>query len=187
MKTLVLKTFVLRWIALLVLALVASVLLASCGGSLDNTPPLIFTATLLGSEETPPNNSPGQGVGVLLFQPVSRQFSASVVTTGITETAAHIHQGAPGVAGPIIFPLAKNSGSVVWNTSGTLTPAQEETLRDSGFYFNVHSPTFPNGEIRGQIVIKRLTQQQLQQLQQLRQQSQLLDQQLLLIEQQQMP
>jgi hypothetical protein len=184
MKPVVIKSFVMRWISLLALALLASVLMASCGGNSGN-PPVIFTATLTGAEETPPNNSTGQGVGILLFQPNTRQFSASLVSTGVADTAAHIHEAAPGVAGPIIFPLNKESGSVVWTASGTLTLAQEQTLRTGNYYFNVHSPTFPSGEIRGQIVLKSLTQQQLEQLRQLRQQSQQLDQALQAIEQQQ--
>jgi hypothetical protein len=161
MKSLSLKSFMLRWVSLLVLAA-----LAACGGtSLDSQVPKVFSATLSGAEETPPVNSPGKGVGVLVFHPDDRSFTATVVTSGITETVAHIHEGPPGVAGPIIFPLTKEPGSVQWKTTGRLTPDQEAKLKAGNYYFNVHSPTNPNGEIRGQITERALTPEQQQELQ----------------------
>lgn len=187
MRHLALKSFVLRWVSFMAFALFALTLLTSCGGDDDNDNnfPILFTATLDGLQETPPNASTGEGVGILLFQANTREFTASVVTKGIVETVAHIHQAAPGIAGSIIFPLTKNPGSAVWTANGTLSAEQEQALRAGNLYFNVHNDTFPNGEIRGQILLKVLTQQQLQQLQQLRQQSQQLDRQLQQIEQQQ--
>jgi hypothetical protein len=162
MKSFSLKSFVLRWISLLALAA-----LTACGGTgSDGQLPKVFTATLNGAEETPPNNSPGKGVGTLVFHPGDRTFTATVVTSGVAETVAHIHDGPPGVAGPIIFPLTKEPGSVQWKATGTLTPEQEAKLRAGNYYFNVHSATFPDGEIRGQITERALTPEQQQMLQQ---------------------
>jgi hypothetical protein len=183
MKLPTIQSFMLRWLSLL--ALVA---LAACSGGSDsssvNRTPMVFTATLNGAQETPPNASTAEGIGVLIFHPGDRTFTASVITSGMTETVAHIHEAPPGVPGPIIFPLTKEQGRVVWNVRGTLTEAQETTLRAGNYYFNVHSPTYPDGEIRGQIVEKAPTQQQIQKLQQLQQQSQQLSQQLQLLQQQ---
>jgi hypothetical protein len=167
MKSLSLKSFLLYWVSLLALAA-----LVACGGAGgDGQLPKVFSATLTGAEETPPNNSPGKGVGVLVFHPGDKTFTATVVANGVAETAAHIHDGAPGVAGPIIFPLTKQPGSVQWKGTGTMTPDQETKLRAGNLYFNVHSPTFPNGEIRGQITEKALTPEQQQMLQQRLQQA----------------
>ncbi len=187
MRHLALKPFMLRWVSFMALTLLALMLLASCGGDNDddNTVPILFTATLDGLQEVPPNASTGEGVGILLFQANTREFTASLVTKGIVETVAHIHQAAPGIAGRVLFPLTKEAGSEVWSAKGTFSAEQEQALRAGNLYFNVHNDTFPNGEIRGQILLKVLTQQQLQQLQQLRQQSQQLDGQLQQIEQQQ--
>jgi hypothetical protein len=65
----------------------------------------------------------------------------------------HIHAAAAGIAGPIVFPMVQTApGGNTWTTSGQLTSAQVATLNASGYYINVHSAAFPNGEIRGQIV-----------------------------------
>jgi hypothetical protein len=180
MKLLGIKAFALRWISLLLLAVLA----ACSGGSSTNGTPIIFTTTLTGANETPPNSSTAVGIGVLIFHPGDRTFTASVVTTGMADNAAHIHEAPPGVPGAIIFPMTKEPGRVVWNVRGTLNQTQEATLRGGNYYFNVHSPTFPNGEIRGQIRQGAPTQAQIQQLQQLQQQSQVLTQQLQLLQQQ---
>lgn len=164
MKSPGIKSFLTQWASLLALAL-----LASCGGSTDVFVPLIFSATLTGVEETPPNASPAKGIGVLAFDPNDRSFHARVVSSGVADNAAHIHEGAPGVAGPIVIPLTKEPGSVVWEAKGILTPAQEDALRagDLNYYFNVHSPTFPAGEIRGQIERRALSPEQQQRAEQL--------------------
>jgi hypothetical protein len=156
------KSFLFRWMSLFALAL-----LSSCGGSVSV--PLVFSATLTGAEETPPNASQGRGIGILTFDPNNLTFHARVVSSGVADNAAHIHQGPPGVAGPIIIPLTKAPGSVIWEASGTLTPAQEAALRAGNidYYFNVHSPTFPAGEIRGQIERRALTPAQQQRVEQL--------------------
>jgi hypothetical protein len=167
MKSLSLTPFALRWLSLLALAA-----LVACGGAGDDRQlPKVFSATLTGAEETPPVTTAGKGVGALVFHPDDRSFTATVVTNGVAETVAHIHEGPPGVAGPIIFPLTKEPGSIRWKATGTLTPEQEATLKAGNYYFNVHSPTYPNGEIRGQITERALTPDQQQQLQQAIQQA----------------
>ena len=164
-----------QWLALLSLTV-----LASCGGSLNDTSPgvvnesLVFSAELNGSQETPPNASPGTGIGLAVVNARDLTFSASVVSTGVADTVAHIHEAPPGVAGPVIFPLSKEAGRAVWNAQGTLTPAQLARMRSGGFYFNVHSATFPQGEIRGQINFRLPTREQLDRLLQVAQQSQAL-------------
>ena len=164
-----------KWVALLALTA-----LASCGGKLADDKPLsqvdslVFTATLNGAQETPPNNSPGAGIGLAVLNARDLSFSASVVTTGVADILAHIHGAPPGTPGPVVFPLAKEAGKVVWNVQGTLTPAQLVTMRSGGFYFNVHSRTFPEGEIRGQIQFKAPTREQLDRLLQVAQESRVL-------------
>lgn len=153
---------------------VALALLASCGGgyggsSTTYTPPAgapapapmpmpsptseQYTAALNGSSEVPPNPSAATATGTLTVDTTTRSMTASVTTSGIAGTMAHIHEGAVGVSGPIIFPLVESSyaGSGTWTTTATLTDAQLATLRAGKYYFNVHSMAYPNGEIRGQI------------------------------------
>lgn len=79
-------------------------------------------------------------------------MTAAVTTSGIVGTMAHIHEGAVGVSGPIIFPMTESyAGSGAWSTAATLSEAQLATLRAGNYYFNVHSTAYPGGEIRGQI------------------------------------
>lgn len=178
MNSLGIKSVAPRW-----LSVFAMVAVAGCGGSSTDTrsinqSKIAFSTSLTSQEETPPNSSQARGVGLLIFDPLDRSFTASVVTSGMQDTDAHIHQAPPGQPGPIIFPMTKDPGSVVWSTRGTLDPAQEQTLRAGNYYFNVHSPTFPAGEIRGQIERRVPTDTQLQQLQRIQQTSQQLQQQL---------
>jgi len=75
---------------------------------------------------------------------------------GANESAAHIHTGAPGVAGPVTFPLptptppANNFAFADMPISPTTQ--QVSDLRSGIHYMNVHSSNFPNGEIRGQLL-----------------------------------
>jgi hypothetical protein len=111
-----------------------------------------FGAALAGAQEVPPTPSTGSASGTAVVNPVTREMLATVTTAGIPGTAAHIHEAPGGVNGPIIFPLIETApGSGTWTARATLTEAQFNTLKAGGFYFNVHSAAFPNGEIRGQI------------------------------------
>lgn len=180
MKSFPFKSMLLRCLFILLAALSAG-----CGGGDETHLRFIYAAALDGVQETPPNASAGHGTGLLIVDPVDNSFTASVVTTGVADTAAHVHEGAPGVAGPVVIPMTKAQGAVVWTASGTLTAAQLATLEQGNYYFNVHSSTFPAGEIRGQIQRRAPTAEQLQQLQQFVQQSELLRTQLDQVRQQQ--
>lgn len=63
---------------------------------------------------------------------------------------AHIHLGAPGVNGGVVFPFS-NAASPIDETFNVT--AQDVTdLLAGNLYVNIHTDAFPNGEIRGQIV-----------------------------------
>lgn len=112
-----------------------------------------FAATLTGGQEVPQRPSSASGSGTVVIQASTRQMTATLTTTGIAGTDAHIHQAPAGLNGPIIFPLAETArGSGVWTARAVLTDAQVSAFRAGDFYFNVHSAAFANGEIRGQIL-----------------------------------
>ena len=143
---------------------VAVVLLTACGGGGDDGVGVggstqsmsSFVATLNGAQETPPNASTASGSGTATIDNATKVLTATVTTVGIVGTAAHIHNGAPGIAGPIVFPLTQTpAGSGNWSTTVTLTDDQFNLLKSGNYYFNVHNATFPNGEIRGQIVAQQ--------------------------------
>jgi hypothetical protein len=164
MKTDTVKSLLKHWPSIIALAF-----LASCGGSDGNDNAAVPTstssttstlvATLSGAQETPPNGSLATGTGAATVDTATKVLGAAVTTTGIAGTAAHIHLGAPGVSGPILFPLTQTpAGSGIWSTRITLSDAQLNQLMAGNYYFNVHSTAFPNGEIRGQIVAQQTPQ-----------------------------
>ena len=66
--------------------------------------------------------------------------------------AAHIHDGAPGVNGPVVVPLNKKNDHEWTVPVGTkLTAAQIESLKAGTLYVNVHTDAHKGGEIRGQL------------------------------------
>ena len=67
---------------------------------------------------------------------------------------SHIHNGAPEVAGPVVFNLTDR-----WNDNGTFFYITDEFTSDlanliqsGNAYVNVHTTNNPGGEVRGQIV-----------------------------------
>jgi hypothetical protein len=114
----------------------------------------VLTAQLSPRQEVPATASLATGSGVLAVDPATGRFTARMTVTGMAATAAHIHEAAAGVNGPIIFPLTQTApGSGVWVAAAdaTMSEAQLNALRAGRLYFNAHSVAFPNGEIRGQI------------------------------------
>lgn len=65
-------------------------------------------------------------------------------------SAAHIHQGARKVAGPVIVPLCTPCTSPATGAA-TLTADQVKDVLAGKYYVNVHTIKNPGGEIRGQI------------------------------------
>lgn len=114
----------------------------------------VFGAQMSSAQEVPPNASSATGNGLLSLDPATKKFTVRVTLSGLAATAAHIHDGAPGVNGPIIFPLSETTaGSGVWVAAvdAQLTDAQLARLSAGNLYFNAHSVALPGGEIRGQI------------------------------------
>jgi hypothetical protein len=67
-------------------------------------------------------------------------------------TGAHIHRGAPGVNGPVVFPLKQaNEGGWKGCAKGSEWTADRIENNPEAFYVNVHTTEYPNGAIRGQL------------------------------------
>lgn len=113
-------------------------------------PNVTFRATLNGASEVPANASTATGTATLTFNTVTKIFTTTVSFTGVTATGAHIHKGAVGVNGAVIFPLP--TVSPISYTSVALDAAQEADLNANLLYVNIHSAAFAGGEIRGQLI-----------------------------------
>ncbi|HEX8897717.1 MAG TPA: CHRD domain-containing protein, partial [Chthoniobacterales bacterium] len=112
--------------------------------------PALFTANLTGAQETPPTNSSAVGTATILLSPDETTARVSLNFSGLSsaQTDAHIHgPAAPGVVGPILFPLP--SGQVS-DFLISVTSTDVANLKNGQLYINVHSANFLNGEIRGQ-------------------------------------
>lgn len=158
-------------------AALAAIAISACGGN-DDDLPFAFSATLTGAEALPSNASGATGIGLVTVDPDRRTLTASIFTTGMADTDAHMHEAPTRATGSVVFPLAKAPGAAVWSTRTALTEAQLSALQNGNYYFDVHSAAFPGGEIRGQIVWDLPSQTQLSLLWQIRHQSALLAQQL---------
>ena len=114
----------------------------------------VYAAQMTAAQEVPRSPSSATGAGLLGFDPTTKKFTAQITLTGVTATAAHIHDGVVGVSGAILFPMSETAaGSGVWVSAAnaTLTDAQATSLAAGGLYFNAHSSNYAGGEIRGQI------------------------------------
>jgi hypothetical protein len=116
-----------------------------------------FTATLTGADEVPPNASIGSGNATAIFDSTLNEFSIAGTFGGLASsaTAAHVHTGPAGVAGPVFLPLVvthATTGTVVGSTTG-LNKFQIHDLLFGNWYVNVHDVNFPGGEIRGQLIL----------------------------------
>jgi hypothetical protein len=107
--------------------------------------------SLTGAEETPPVTTTASGSGTIKIE-VDKAVSGSIKTQGIEGIAAHIHVGAPGVAGPPIITLEKSADGV-WSVpaGAKLTDEQYASFKAGNLYVNVHSPEHKPGEIRAQL------------------------------------
>ena len=106
---------------------------------------------LTGAEETPPNNSTAVGTGSIRID-ADGNVSGAVSTPTLQGKAAHIHQGAPGTAGPPIITL-KGGDSGTWTVpqGAKLTPEQMQAWKAGNLYVNVHTAEHPGGEVRAQM------------------------------------
>jgi hypothetical protein len=140
---------------------------------------VITSTPLAGTNENPANLSPGTGVAAATIDNVTHQLRVHVVFSGLVAptTASHIHccttpNNNVGVATTLPafvgFPLGVTAGSLdqtydttqagTWNpayvTANGGTTAGAEAALTAGLaagqaYYNIHTSTYPGGEIRG--------------------------------------
>jgi len=109
------------------------------------------SVSLSGAQETPPVTTMASGSGTISVND-DKSVSGSVKTTGIDGSAAHIHLGAVGKAGPPIITLTKGAdGSWSVPAGSKLDDKQFASFKAGDLYVNVHSAAHKDGEIRGQL------------------------------------
>jgi MYXO-CTERM domain-containing protein len=155
---------------------ISGFLLAAAG--IGFAAPITFTGVLSGASENPANGSPGTGSTVVTYDAATHMLSVNVLFSGLEAgtTASHIHccvlpDGNAGVATTVPtfagFPLGVTSGSFmntldlslassfnpafVTANGGTVAGAEAAfaTGLEGGMtYLNVHTTSFPAGEVR---------------------------------------
>ena len=115
-----------------------------------------FSGLIIGTQSVPANASTARGVFNGIFNAATNQITVNIVYDGLTggnPTAAHIHNAAAGVNGPVIIPFpgfpAATSGT--YTNTFTVPASQVANLMAGNTYINIHNAVYPGGEIRGQI------------------------------------
>jgi hypothetical protein len=104
-----------------------------------------LTATL-----QPVSGATGSGSATVTIRLNKDELCFTLTVTGLTNvTAAHIHRGSTGdIVVPLIAPTSgTSSGCVTVNK----TLLQEIVTTPGAFYVNVHTMSFPGGQIRGDL------------------------------------
>jgi hypothetical protein len=114
-----------------------------------------LAVTLTGIQEVPgPGDPDGTGTAEINVVPASAQLCWNVYARGIdAATAAHVHRGASGVAGPPVLTLTTPDAAGRSQGCATVDAAlaREIAARGYDFYVNVHTAAHPAGAIRGQL------------------------------------
>lgn len=113
-----------------------------------------MTASLTGAQEVPgPGDVDGSGTAEITIVDATDNVCFDLRVRNIAPaTAAHLHRGRRGEAGPPVVTLqAPSDGSAKGcvNVPGAL--ADEIEANPVAFYVNIHNAEFPDGAIRGQL------------------------------------
>ncbi|PYM04316.1 MAG: hypothetical protein DMD82_14765 [Candidatus Rokuibacteriota bacterium] len=120
-----------------------------------------FSTSLNAGNEVPANGSTGTATASATLTPSG--LLVNLTATGLTGAivAAHIHNAAVGVNGPVVRTL---TGDFTGTTAVTLwrfddpeplTPALVSELLKGNLYINLHTAANPGGEIRGQLTLNQ--------------------------------
>lgn len=109
-----------------------------------------YTAVLTGSQGG--NNVTGMGRATVTLNDAQTALTINVTYSGLSgpATAAHIHRGAAGTAGPVVFPFGSIASPI--SDSWNLTAADASDFLAGNLYVNIHTAQYPGGEIRGQLL-----------------------------------
>ena len=112
------------------------------------------TAKLAGDAEVPdPGDPKGSGTIQVTFDPAKGEVCYELNVANIQEaTAAHIHEGEKGQAGPVRIALeAPKTGAAKGCTKADVVVIEAIIKNPAGYYVNVHNSAFPKGAVRGQL------------------------------------
>ena len=156
-------------------ALTISGTASAAAGGLNAQGGLKFHAVLTGEQEVPEVESDATARALAIFDSGFTRVHVHIDVRGFLDVvAAHFHCARPGANGPVAFGIL-NPGPLssfpdptrVTLTNGAFTgqdcvdfvgrpvnniAALAFAMRDGLIYLNLHTPTVPSGEIRGQML-----------------------------------
>lgn len=135
--------------------LVLGVMLAAGCASQPMNQRATLAVSMTGIQEVPgPGDADGNGTAEIRADPSSGEICWNLYARAIEPaTAAHIHRGGAGTAGPVV--LALTTPDAAGRSQGCATVAlplaREIAYQAHEFYVNVHDAAHPGGAIRGQL------------------------------------
>jgi hypothetical protein len=130
------------------------------GCSSDSTTPTpasttqTVTTTLTGANESPAVTTTSTGSVAGTYNKTTKILSIVVTHNIAAPTGGHIHKGAAGANGSVIFPFPTPLTSPITYSTRALTDAELADLTAGLYYVNLHTTTNAGGEIRGQLTLK---------------------------------
>jgi len=116
----------------------------------------IFNANLSGAYDTGGGDTDGAGFAALTFDVGAGMLDYSILVSGVPDaTVAHVHMGAAGTDGSVVIDLGASFTNGA--ASGSVSGIAQSTIgaiiaNPAGYYVNVHSTTFTDGAVRGQLM-----------------------------------
>jgi hypothetical protein len=129
------------------------VVLAVPGAALAKTKPKTLVATLTGAAEQPAGAPKGSARATITFDSSKKKVCWEFrKLKGVSSpTAAHIHLGSRGKAGPITIPFGGKYKSHGCQTGVDRALIGQVLRHPSLYYVNIHNSAFPAGAVRGQL------------------------------------
>jgi hypothetical protein len=107
-----------------------------------------FTFTANAAQEVPPTDSAATGNCVADLADNAASAFVQCSHTVAAPTAIHLHEGLPGVNGPVVFSFATTNP---FSGDAPLTPRLVADFAAGFLYVDIHSANYDAGEIRGQL------------------------------------
>jgi len=161
-----------RWTGTGVMAVVV-VMVSGCHSMSAVSNHARYTATLTGSQQAPPVDTPAHGKALFTVSPDGQSISYEIMVNGIHNvTTAHLHLGSAGENGEYVawlYPSSPPPQEIAGSYTGLLAQGKITKddfvgqlkgkamsvllteLRHGNVYVNVHTKQQPKGEIRGQV------------------------------------
>src|SRR5687767_11719925 len=112
---------------------------------------------MTGENEVPAVLTNGQGLGIFTFDEKKSTLYVNVSLSSLSGpiTGIHIHEGAAGVNGPVVYNLTPFlQGNRLKGAIPNITRESFAKFISGDYYINAHTEMNPGGEIRGQIALE---------------------------------